>query len=328
MTRHAQQEITRADKVQQMEKALAAIETNVPAFAHPIAITEPLAVVRKKERPSAFGKPREFLGNRFVYAVVSQRSHGLSIGVNVNPDKICNFACPYCEVNRDQRGLDTKVDLDVLATELRSLLSVVCQGRLRDLPSFATVPEELLKLTGVALSGDGEPTLNPQFAEIVGEVICIRSQGEFPFFKLVIITNGTGLDLPEVRLGLNLLTSRDEIWVKFEAGTQDYMDRVNRTSVRLDKLLANIMLIGQERPVIIQSLFPLIDGNEPAPEEIELYVQHLLGLRKADIQIPLVQVYSAHRPSHNASCGHLPLKSLSRIAQRIREVTGLRAEVF
>jgi len=328
MTTQAQQEITPTDKVQQMEKAFATIDPKVPTLAPPIMSADAVTIGRKKERPSAFGKPREFLGNRFVYAVVSQRAHGLSIGVNVNPDKACNFACPYCEVNRDQRGFDTKVDLDVLATELRSLLTVVCQGRLRELPSFATVPQELLTLTGVALSGDGEPTLSPQFAEIVRELICIRSQGEFPFFKLVIITNGTGLDLPEVRRGLNLLTSRDEIWAKLEAGTQEYMDRVNRTSVRLEKVLANILLIGRERPVTIQSLFPLIEGSEPAPEEIELYVQHLLNLRKAGAQIELVQVYSAHRPSHNVNCGHLPLKSLSRIAQRVREVTGIRAEVF
>jgi wyosine [tRNA(Phe)-imidazoG37] synthetase (radical SAM superfamily) len=328
MTRQAQQEITRPGKVQQMEKAFAAIETQVPAFAPPTVIAESLAAGRKKERPSAFGKPREFLGNRFVYAVVSQRAHGLSIGVNVNPDKTCNFACPYCEVNRDHRGFDSKVDLDVLATELRNLLTRVGQGKLRELPCFATVPQELLTLTGVALSGDGEPTLSPQFAEIVRELICIRSQGEFPFFKLVIITNGTGLDLPEVKRGLNLLTAKDEIWVKFEAGTQEYMDRVNRTSVRLEKILANILLIGRQRPVIIQSLFPSIHGSEPAQEEIELYVQHLLSLRKAGAQIPLVQIYSAHRPSHNENCGHLPLKSLSRIAQRVRDATGIRAEVF
>jgi wyosine [tRNA(Phe)-imidazoG37] synthetase (radical SAM superfamily) len=287
-----------------------------------------LIAARKTDCFDAFGRPRGFLGNRFVYAVISQRAHGLSIGVNCNPDKVCNFDCLYCEVNRESKGRDAKVDLDVLSLELRDLLTLTFQGRLKELPYFATVPQELLDLKGVALSGDGEPSLSPQFAEIIREVIYVRSQGEFPFFKLVLITNTAGLDLPDVRRGLQLLTSRDEIWAKLDAGTQEYMNRVNRTAVSLQQVLHNILLIGRERPVVIQSLFPLLDGQEPPAEEIELYVQRLLELTKAGANIPLVQIYSAHRPAHNPSCGHLPLKALSRIAQRVREVTGLRAEVF
>src|SRR5262252_2036163 len=126
---------------------------------------------QKLEVDSAFGRPREFLGNRFVYAVISQRAHGLSIGINLNPDKVCNFDCAYCEVNRDIPGFSSNVDLDVLAQELDHLLALTFENRLHDLPYFHTVPQELLALKGVALSGDGEPTLAPQFAEIVREVV-------------------------------------------------------------------------------------------------------------------------------------------------------------
>ena len=50
--------------------------------------------------------------------------------------------------------------------------------------------------------------------------------------------------------------------------------------------------------------------------------------KDAGAQIPLVQIYSATRPTPHSECGHLPLKTLSRIARRVREVTGLKAEVF
>lgn len=275
-----------------------------------------------------FGRPPEFLGNRFVYAVISQRARGLSIGINLNPDKCCNFDCAYCEVNREIPGRDSRVDLDVLAAELDNLLTLAYAQRLREFPYFQTVPTELLELKGVALSGEGEPTLGPQFSEIVREVVHVRSSGKFPFFKLVLITNSTGLDSPEVQQGLQLLTSRDEIWAKLDAGTQEYMDRVNRTSVSLQKILANILLIGRERRIIIQSLFPLLNGQEPPGQEIEFYVGHLQQLKNDGARISLVQIYSAHRPSHHPECGHLPLKSLSRIAQRVRECTGIPAEVF
>ena len=290
------------------------------------AITIPVSPVKPVLTP--FGRPTEFLGNRFVYAVISQRAHGLSIGVNLNPDRRCNFDCAYCEVNRTVPSRETLVDLDVLSAELERMLTLTYERRLREFPYFQNVPQELLTLKGVALSGEGEPTRSPQFAEIVREVVHIRSLGKFPFFKLVLITNTSGLDLADVQQGIGLLTSRDEIWAKLDAGTQEYMDAVNRTDFRLEKVLENILLVGRTRPVVIQSLFPLLKGLEPSPEEIERYVGHLLTLKNSGANISLVQVYSAHRPSHHPECGHLPLKSLSRIVHRVREVTGIPAEVF
>jgi len=289
--------------------------------------TRPLRA-RSAQVPDAFGRAREFLGNRFVYAVISQRARGLSIGINFNPDKRCNFDCAYCEVNRDVAGQDTLVDLDVLARELDDVLTLAFADRLRELPYFTSVPAELLALKEVALSGDGEPTLSPQFVEILSEAIHLRSLGKFPFFKLVLITNTSGLGLPEVRKGLTLLTSRDQIWAKLDAGTQEYMNAVNRTALSLEQVLDNILSVGRERAIVIQSLFPLFNGKEPAQEEIEAYVHRLLRLKEQGARISLVQVYSAHRTPHRPECAHLPLKSLSRIAHRVREVTGLPAEVF
>src|SRR5262245_18709445 len=108
----------------QMEKTFAAIEAKDSSGAGPPLIDTRMPGSRKKETQSAFGRPRGFLGKRFVYAVISQRAHGLSIGINLNPDKFCNFDCAYCEVNRGVPGQDTKVDLEVLAAELEELLTL------------------------------------------------------------------------------------------------------------------------------------------------------------------------------------------------------------
>src|SRR5438270_11887785 len=91
-------------------------------------------------RGSAFGCPRDFLGNRFVYVVVSSRARGLSIGVNMNPDKRCSFDCVYCEVNRTTAPSDLKIDIDVLARELQRTLAVVASGGLHELESYRHVP--------------------------------------------------------------------------------------------------------------------------------------------------------------------------------------------
>ncbi len=303
----------------------------------PGAVDQPRPA-RVSPRPGGdtLGSSRRFFDNRFVYAVVSQRSRGLSIGVNLTPDKFCTFDCIYCEVPRNGLPPNEAMDLKVLGTELRQMLALAAAGRVHELPGYQNVPQELLSLKSVALSGDGEPTLCPAFHEVVQVVVHLRAQGEFPFFKIVLITNASGLHLPQVQLGLQLFTAQDEVWAKLDCGTQAYMEKINRPkvcplncgNVSLQLVLDNLLKLGRQRPIVIQSLFAMVDGEEPPAEEIEQYVQRLKELKQAGANIALVQVYSAHRPSIRTSCSHLPLKILSRIAQRVREVTGLKAEVF
>jgi len=298
-------------------------------------VIDPALKIKKltAQRPSlspdtAFGCPREFLNNHFVYLVVSPRARGLSVGVNMNPDRQCNFNCVYCEVRRDGSPSLEKVDVDAMEIELKETLAFVRAGRLRELPAYRGLPEELLQLRHVALSGDGEPTLSPTFTEALQAVVHVRALSEPPFFKLVLITNGTGLDLPHVQRGLESFTKSDEVWIKLDGGTQAYVNKVNQTDVPLERILANIVLTGRRRQVVIQSLFPAIRGDEPPDEEIDQYAQRLLALKAAGTQISLVQIYSATRPVTNPDCGHLKLKVLSRIAQTVRLTTGLKAEVF
>jgi wyosine [tRNA(Phe)-imidazoG37] synthetase (radical SAM superfamily) len=277
---------------------------------------------------TAFGCPRDFLDNRFVYVVVSSRARGLSIGINMNPDTNCNFECVYCEVHRAAPPREDHLDVEVMAAELKKTLAFVHDGRLRERPWFQTVPDELLRLRHVTFSGDGEPAFAPNFMEAVQSVVHVRALGGFPFFKLVLITNGTGLDQPQVQHGLKFFTQSDEVWVKLDGGTQAYLNKVDKLKVPLEKILENILNLARHRPVVIQSLFPAINHEEPPLEEIEQYAERLRELRVGGAQIPLVQIYSAARPTPNSSCGHLPLRTLSRIAHTVRQISGLKAEVF
>jgi wyosine [tRNA(Phe)-imidazoG37] synthetase (radical SAM superfamily) len=278
---------------------------------------------------SAFGCPRNFLNNRFVYVVLSPRARGLSVGVNMNPDQHCDFDCIYCEVNRSKPAEVARLDTAVMAQELERTLTYVTSPEFRQIGPYHHLPTELLRLQHVTVSGDGEPTLAENFAEAVREIVHVRALGKLPFFKLVLITNCSGLDRSDVQQGVKLLTRTDEIWAKLDGGTQAYLNKVNRPyGVLLEKILSNILLLGRQRPIVIQSLFPAINGEEPPPEEIEQFAMRLRELKESGAQISLVQIYSATRPIQNAGCGHLPLRSLSRIAQVVRLVSGLKAEVF
>lgn len=288
---------------------------------------------RSPKPPAGFPAPasdrlREFLGFRFVYAVVSPRAHGLVIAINVNPDKRCNFDCAYCDVARSLPPIDPNINLDLMTDELLQMLTLAHTGELGNFFCYRNTVPELLEFKHVALSGFGEPTLSPAFLEVVRTVVHVRALDLIPSFKIVLVTNASRLEAPEVREALRLFTPTDEIWAKLDAGTQAYMDLVNRPDRSLEKIMRNILSVARDRPVIIQSLFPLLNNREPSLDEIDRYAERLGDLRKAGAQIPLVQIYSVTRPAVNPNCGHLSLKTLNYIAQRVRDISGLKAEVF
>src|SRR5688572_3220723 len=109
--------------------------------------------------------PRSWRDNRFVYPVISRRSQGLSIGINLNPDQGCNFDCVYCSVDRTQPPAVRDVDLVAVRAELDHLLSLAVSGAIWEEAPFDRTPPELRRLNDVAFSGDGEPTSYPAFAE-------------------------------------------------------------------------------------------------------------------------------------------------------------------
>ena len=275
---------------------------------------------------AAFGYPRDFLDNHFVYLVISPRAHGLSVGVNLNPLAHCNLNCLYCEVDRAQPARGAGLEIHRMVMELRETLELARGGWLRQWPRYARLPAELLAVRHVALSGDGEPTLSRQFVEAVQAVVRLRARDGH--FKIVLPTNATALEQAPAQQGLALLGKEDEVWAKLDGGTQAYLDQINGAGTPLEKILRNILMVGRQRPVVIQSLFPALNGEEPPASEIQAYAQRLKELKNAGAEIPLVQIYSANRPIARSGCGHLPLKTLSQIAQTVRHVAGLRAEVF
>jgi wyosine [tRNA(Phe)-imidazoG37] synthetase (radical SAM superfamily) len=102
--------------------------------------------------------------NRYVYAVVSLRSRGVSIAINANPDKACNFNCIYCQVNRCTPATARKVDLEKLSEELDIVLQAENNGSLyRDVPFRALAPAAR-GICDIAFSGDGEPHQPDLFA--------------------------------------------------------------------------------------------------------------------------------------------------------------------
>lgn len=272
--------------------------------------------------------PRRFLDNKYVYLVVSRRAGGLSVGINMNPGQECNFDCVYCEVEREHPPIRKPVDSVMVGKELQQVLALLRLNQIRSLPEFKTAPESILQLKQVTLSGDGEPTLCPNFDEVMREVCRVRQDLQVGGFQIVVITNGTGLHLPATRAGLALLSAQDEIWVKLDAGTDRFKEVINRTKIPIDLVLTNIAETSHYHPVVIQSLFCRFEADEPDDDEIKAYVRRLTELKEHGVRIQRVQIYSIARKPAEIDCQPLPLSRLSEIARLVRKRTGFPAEVF
>jgi len=149
----------------------------------------------------------------YVYPVISRRSGGLSLGVNLNPNKRCNFDCVYCEVDRRTPGKRGAVDLARLGEELTLLVRSVREGALANTTKFREAGETARVIRDIAFSGDGEPTMVPNFAACVEVVVAVKQQEGLTEAKLVLITNATGLDRPDVQRGIEWMAQhRGEVW--------------------------------------------------------------------------------------------------------------------
>src|SRR3954470_13254942 len=93
---------------------------------------------------------RLFEQNRFVYPVLSRRSGGISIGVNLNPDKICNFDCIYCQVDRRSESETQFVETEQLLRELDDTLDLVVSGDIYQTEKFSRTLESLRRLSDIA----------------------------------------------------------------------------------------------------------------------------------------------------------------------------------
>jgi wyosine [tRNA(Phe)-imidazoG37] synthetase (radical SAM superfamily) len=283
---------------------------------------------------------RLFEHNRFVYPVLSRRSGGISIGVNLNPDKVCNFDCIYCQVDRTRQSETRFVEIDALLEELQTALDFVLSGAIFETEKFKNLPPDLRRLNDIAFSGDGEPTTYKNFDEIIEKCAAIKRTAEADLerkphssfvirhssFKFILITNASMFHRPHVERGLAILDGNNgEIWAKLEAGTDAYYHLIERTPIPFRQILDNITAAARVRPLVIQSLFMRVNGEPPPREELEAFCDRLNEITTAGGQLKLVQIYTvARRPAESYV---LPLTDaeVDDIAALVNARTGLAA---
>ena len=268
-----------------------------------------------------------------MYPVVSRRSAGLSLGVNLSPTGWCNFACAYCQILAKLEGQpknsELRVDFRLLESELREMVALVAGGELFQDELFRQTPSDKRVLRDIAFSGNGEPTLSPQFPEAVRRVAAVRTECCPPSTKIVLITNGTRLNLPTVREACRILHENNgEIWAKLDAGTEEYFRTVSRSTVPLERILSNLASSAREFPIVVQSCFLSLHGIAPSLEELRTYTARLREITDGGGVIQRVQLYTVARKTPEPWAQPLSDEKINEIAETVRRETGLIVEAF
>ena len=262
---------------------------------------------------------RAAVGMTYVYPVVSRRAGGVSVGVNLNPNNACNWACIYCQVPNLQRGGPPPVDLAQLEQELRSLLNDILQGDFLQ----REVPAASRRLNDIALSGNGEPTSArefPEVIELIGRIMAeLDPRGKI---KLLLITNGSLAERAGVRAGISrMATLGGEVWFKLDAATTAGMRAINQTRTTPEKHLARLQSVATLAPTWVQTCVFAYDGEAPAAAEQQAYLDALGQLVKAATPLKGVLLYGLARPSLQSQAARLsalPAAWLEAYAERIR----------
>ena len=266
----------------------------------------------------------------YVYPVISRRASGLSIGVNLNPDKVCNFDCLYCEVDRVTPGKVGPLDMAQMRDELDAMIRFARDGGLAKEPKFDELPPYLSRnVKDIAFSGDGEPTMVGNFDECVRMVAEVKQAHGLAQTKIRLITDAAGLDTGAVRRGLELMDANNgEIWAKLDAGTEDYFRQVNRTTVRYDRILSNLLNTSKVRPIVIQTLLFRIRDEKMSDAELEAYCGRLQAILDQGGRISEVHLYTIARPTPVDYATALTDAELRDFATRVKAATGLTVLTF
>ena len=214
-----------------------------------------------------------------VFGPIRSRRLGSSLGINLLPEKgkICSFDCIYCECgwNKDGRG-DTKLPS---AERVRNAL----EAKLKQCKADG------IPIDSITFSGDGEPTLNPEFPQIIDDTLCLRDK-YYPQSKVTVLSNATRVHLPEV---FNALRKVDNPTMKIDAPTNELIERINHPAPGYDIHRVMEALKQFNGDFILQTMFlKSKDFDSSSPEVLNGWMDIVRLLKPREIM-----VYTIDRPT-------------------------------
>lgn len=249
-----------------------------------------------------------------IFGPIHSRRLGTSLGVNLSPvdGKTCSFDCLYCEAGYNAQGpghagIPSRQQVKSLLRDKLALMSA--EGRALDVITF---------------SGNGEPTLHPDFPGIIDDVIALRDEF-YPEAKVSVLNNSTMIHKPEVAAALK---KADNNILKLDSAVEATMralDRPGSPQFTVDKVVERL---GQFAGTgIIQTMFTRgshdglpVDNTTDA--EVDALIEAYRRIRPRE-----VMVYSIDRLTPEQSLQKVGRDELQSIADRIVAATGIPVQV-
>lgn len=247
-----------------------------------------------------------FLFDDIIFGPVSSRRLGRSLGINLLPDnfKICNFNCIYCEC-----GWTENTSFEKLRFHSGKEVYVALETRLAKLVDSGNRPDV------ITFAGNGEPTIHPDFAAIIGDTIEIRNNIA-PGTQIAVLSNATMIHKESVFRAL--LTIERNI-LKLDSAIPETILKINqpRGKINLEKLVNRMKAFKGK--LIIQTLF--LRGkymgyqvDNTTEEEIKAWIELLKQIAPAEVMI-----YTFHRETPATCLVRISEEELNSIARKVEK---------
>lgn len=248
-----------------------------------------------------------------IFGPIHSRRLGTSLGINLTPNdgKICSFDCIYCEAGYNAQGTGTTGISP--REEVRTLLE----------QKLAAMKANGERLDVITFSGNGEPTLHPDFNGVVDDVIALRDR-YYPQVKISVLSNSTMIDRPAV---VEALKKVDNNILKLDSAidrTMRLIDHPVNRNFNVADLVERLKQFSGQCIVQTMMLRGEHEGeriDNTTDEEVEALLAAYLEIRPMEVML-----YSIDRATPEENLQKVPKEELETIAERFR-AKGIKVQV-
>lgn len=236
-----------------------------------------------------------------IFGPVHSRRLGISLGINLLPadGKVCSFDCTYCECgfNADHRPRQKMPTREAVAQAL--------EAKLMEMQQKGVKPDVL------TFAGNGEPTMHPQFPDIVNDVRLLRDR-YCPAARISVLTNATRIVRPEIHDSLLLV---DNNIVKLDTVNADFIAAVDRPTGHYDVHQIVEAMKAFNGRCIVQTMFLEGSVSNTSEEYVAPWLDALSYILPHQVMI-----YTIDRETPDPTLRKAAPTTLDAIAERVRQL--------
>ena len=259
-------------------------------------------------------KDQTVLFHSTIFGPIHSRRLGVSLGINLSPSdgKVCSFDCIYCEAGYNSQGKGTT------GLPLREKVRNDLRAKLEAMKAAGD------PLDVITFSGNGEPTLNPEFPGIIDDVMALRDE-YYPAAKVSVLTNSTKVFSPEVAAALKKV---DNNILKLDSAIEPTMRLIDQptskqfTVERVVDALKQFKGTGIIQTMMLRGEHDGKKVDNTTPEEVDALIKAYKEIGPREIML-----YSLDRSTPEEKLVKVPKEELQAIGKRIEEATGIPVQV-